>query len=590
MTEPTASAPPTSPAPAAAAPTPASVPESVLPPTVAVTALHLAIIAALAAVVFFFQLGQADFRDDIDAVQGQIVTDIIDGRGWILPARSQVILPKKPMLPPWIGALSARLRGSNADLFDARVPSALLALVCVLSVYGFARRAATANVGLWAVLILMATPQFVVEARDSRVDMVFATLVTCALFAGWQAGQQEERRASALLTGLCVALAILTKGPLGMVLVVLVLGLSGILAGPLPGWRTLLSPGPLAVALVLPALWYVAATVEHGWTFIRVHFLDENVSRLIGGQDRSPLWYYIGPFIAQGLPWVLVLPFVARDDSALPPRTRRFLWIWVLAMFAFFTLSLGKRRAYLLPLRPALALLTAGWMVGRLRRYPEQASGAGPWPAPLAHRIAGGVTLAALLAALALRWGIGGFGASAEEYSYFWRLYLQQSFVAVCLFILAVGVGLDLSISWVHHRRYQAAAALSASLLALGMGFAVAADAVARGQASSFRPFARQVAELIRADEPLRLLEVGEYRGTALQFHLRRGSGMVTAVQDAPACTAPGEGPYLVSEVWWNQQGCSKDPRWHEITRGGPPVNSQYARRLVLARFTPGPH
>ncbi|HSF57177.1 MAG TPA: hypothetical protein VLD83_03840, partial [Candidatus Binatia bacterium] len=78
-----------------------------------------------------------------------------------------------------------------------------------------------------------------------------------------------------------------------------------------------------------------------------------------------PVYYYIPYLFFEGLPWSLFLPFVlwdyfknrsfARGDDGV------FLMIWAGAMFVFFSLSIGKRPVYLLPLYPALALLTAAW-------------------------------------------------------------------------------------------------------------------------------------------------------------------------------------------------------------------------------------
>jgi hypothetical protein len=42
---------------------------------------------------------------------------------------------------------------------------------------------------------------------------------------------------------------------------------------------------------------------------------------------------------------------------------RLFIKIWLVVMFAFFSISLGKRAVYLLPLYPALAVLIAAWIV-----------------------------------------------------------------------------------------------------------------------------------------------------------------------------------------------------------------------------------
>jgi hypothetical protein len=72
-------------------------------------------------------------------------------------------------------------------------------------------------------------------------------------------------------------------------------------------------------------------------------------------------WYYVIQTPLDLLPWALFLPLVLpwvwkhRKDS----EAMRFLVSWTLPAFIFFSISLGKRALYLLPLFPAFAILIA---------------------------------------------------------------------------------------------------------------------------------------------------------------------------------------------------------------------------------------
>src|ERR1700687_6074161 len=303
------------------------------------TLLYLVILVPLALGVFTSQLGVADWEDDSESCGGQIVQEMLDGQGWVLPLRNGLHIPVKPPLFYWLGALSATVRHSGVDLLDARLPSAVLGMLCVIIVFWFARSVADESVGL-----------------------------SSALFLIYHVWSGEGGPRTALAAALCVGLATLSKGPLAIALVVSVMGATALVVPPAPTWRALVAPATLITGLALPALWYGAATVEHGVAFLHAHFYSENVSRVLGEHGRYPVWFYLGPLIAGGLPWMLALPWVVNAESALSPRTRRFLWVWVLAMLVFFSLSPGKRRAYLLPLRPALVLLLAGWLTPQLAR------------------------------------------------------------------------------------------------------------------------------------------------------------------------------------------------------------------------------
>ncbi len=548
--------------------------------------LHLAIIMPLALIIFFFRLGVADWRDEADTHEGLVMTQILAGESWVLPLRNGIHVPEKPLLHAWLSTVSAKLRGSGGDLWDARVPSALTAVAGALLVYWAARAMAGGAVGLWSALILITTPQFVITGRDSRVDMVFAAFLTAALLLTWRVWEGVGGRHTAILAGLCFGLATLAKGPLAPVLGVLVFGVTALVAQPAPGWRALLAPVPVLLCVGLPGLWYVAATVEQGMAFLRVHVFTENVGRFIGGKERI-LWYYVEPFFSMGVPWTIALPAAVAGTPGLSQRHRRFLWVWVAVMFVFLSLSLGKRRAYLLPLRPAMAILLAGWLVPQFARGRGRARTA--LPPPAARAIIAVSLLAMLAVVLALGLGFAGWGTSPEQWSYWWRLFFREHPITILAFALVVGVGLDQVLRALWQRRFERAAYALAVALAIGTALAISSDAIVRGQGVSTRPLARQIAAAVAPDQPLAFLDTHDENGISLQFDLRRHIAVVQSVGDNGSCTPPAPGAYLIAESLWDTRRCAADPAWQLIARGGPEVSTHRDRRMVFARYAPTP-
>ena len=574
---------PTKPAAQTAEDPAASAPLASAPTPKASWLLHLAILIPLALGLFLFQLGQADWEDDSESCGGQIMQEMVSGHGWILPLRNGRHMPVKPPLFYWLGALSARARHSGVDLLDARLPSALLATLGLVIVYLYTRRVAGASVALWASLILVTTPQFIIEARNSRVDMAFCVLLTAALFLAHQVWEGEAGRRAAVLAGLCLGLAALSKGPLAFALAVLVMLPLAIVAPPFPTWRALLAPATLITAVVVPGLWYAAATVQQGWAFLRLHVYTENVGRLLGEQGHFPLWWYVEPLFTGGLPWTIALPAAVPMESAVPQRTRRFLWLWTVAMFVFFSLSPGKRRAYLVMVRPALAILLAGWLVPQLARLRQT-----PRPATVprsVHVVIGLVIGVGLLCILGLRMGIGGFGTAETAWSHWWRQYLlEETRVAVTL-VIGVAIGAELMARWISQRRFEWAAGAFVGTLALGLGIGISAGAIVRGSGASFRPFAERLATQVDVTQPLAFFDVDDETAIALLFHLRRHVAVVSPRDAEHSCEPPTAGLYLVGERAWEARACFRDERWHAIEHGGPLVQSQQWRRLVLARY-----
>ena len=546
------------------------------------TLLYLVILVPLALGVFTFQLGVADWEDDSESCGGQIVQEMLDGQGWVLPLRNGLHIPVKPPLFYWLGALSATVRHSGVDLLDARLPSAVLGMLCVIIVFWFARSVADESVGLWSALMLITTAQFVLEARNSRVDIALCFFLTSALFLIYHVWSGEGGPRTALAAALCVGLATLSKGPLAIALVVSVMGATALVVPPAPTWRALVAPATLITGLALPALWYGAATVEHGVAFLHAHFYSENVSRVLGEHGRYPVWFYLGPLIAGGLPWMLALPWVVNGESALSPRTRRFLWVWVLAMLVFFSLSPGKRRAYLLPLRPALVLLLAGWLTPQLARLKAWRREARPPRA--VHIVIALLVIVSLITMLALRLGIAVWGDTEFDWSHWWRRYFQQHAVAPVMLVVGIGIGVE-SILWaLWQRRYERATFALTATAALALTIGVSATAIVRGDGASFRPFAQQVAAAVPATEPLAFFNLDDDREVAFLFHLDRHVPVESADAHAP-CTPRQPGLYLVLESNWENTPCFRDARWEPIMRGGPTVESHHWWRLVLARY-----
>jgi 4-amino-4-deoxy-L-arabinose transferase-like glycosyltransferase len=123
-------------------------------------------------------------------------------------------------------------------------------------------------------------------------------------------------------------------------------------------------PGVI-ITLLLAVGWYGLAATRGGESFVDRQLLRENLERFFGGSGHShPVYYYISYLFAQGLLWSLFLPFLFWDSFKQgfgSNEDRLFLWLWFSAMFVFFSVSLGKRPVYLLPLYPALALLIGVW-------------------------------------------------------------------------------------------------------------------------------------------------------------------------------------------------------------------------------------
>ena len=261
--------------------------------------------------------------------------------------------------------------GDAADRFfneaTIRFPSALYATLGVLLIYWLGRKIYDARTALLGAAILATMMIYQEQALSARVDMTLSFFVTLSLvlFYSLYRGYLKHPLWFYIFY-VVVGIGTLAKGPLGVLLPGLVAGSFVLLER---RWDLLrkfcLHPG-VVLTLVLAAGWYAIAVTRGGEGFFDRQILQENLNRFVGGSGHShPVYYYIPYLFSKSLPWGVFLPILLWDlfrSGVRASGDALFLKLWFLVMFAFFSISVGKRPVYLLPLYPAVCLLLAAWL------------------------------------------------------------------------------------------------------------------------------------------------------------------------------------------------------------------------------------
>jgi len=292
------------------------------------------------------------------------VFDIVHGGGVLLPQRAGVEIPSKPLLMHWLAALVSLVAG-GVNEFSVRLPSAGLAIAGVIVCYFYVRRLFDDVTALIAALILGTTFQYLQAATGARVDMTLTFFMEVAFFEFLLMAEGMTRRR--MLLYVAIALAVLTKGPIGLILP----GLVALIWIALERRWTLLREMNLVrgalVVLVLAGGWYLAALIEGGPEFFRKQILTENLLRFSGGGDFHeghihPFYYMELALFAGFMPWTILLPIVgvqaARAPLAVDPRLK-YIFVWFTAVLIFYNLPQSKRGVYLLCMYPAFATIIA---------------------------------------------------------------------------------------------------------------------------------------------------------------------------------------------------------------------------------------
>ena len=326
---------------------------------------HVILLIALCGVLYFPYLDSIPFFDKGEPREALAVQDIVQRGEWLVPLKRATDIPSKPPLFHWSAALVTKLTGSLNEV-TIRFPSALYATLGVLLIYGLGRKIFAAQTALLGAAILATTMVYQDQALSARVDMTLCFFVTLslALFYSLYRGHLKNPLWFYVFY-LVVGIGTLAKGPLGVLLPGLVAGSFALMERRWDMIRKFSFHPGVILTLVLAPGWYIIAVTRGGEGFFDRQILQENLARFVGGSGHShPVYYYIPYLFSQSLPWSLFLPVLLWDlfrNGFRSDGDVLFLKLWFLVMFAFFSISVGKRPVYLLPLYPALSLLLAGW-------------------------------------------------------------------------------------------------------------------------------------------------------------------------------------------------------------------------------------
>ena len=428
---------------------------------------------------------------------------------------------QKPPLYYWLAAGFGAASGGRVSELVARLPSALagIAAVLVTAKLGqmlFGRLA----VGLWSGALLLCAYRFAHTARRAQLDVLLLLFELLALLAFWRLEQgRGSRRSNLVLLHGATALALLTKGPVGLLPIAVMAAFLawerrlGELRQLLPIWGLLLSLGPVL-------LWIGAAVALSPPGFFDEAVMTNLFGRFFSGTAHArPFYYYAIQLPIDFLPWTALWPLatlVALRSSDRPEETqpRRFLLAWVGVMLVFFSLSAGKRGLYLLPAFPALALL-CGSALDRALETPDSAL------APWVGRALGvpAVALVVLGGALAAQGGLvverfPGFGLSGE------------------LGLALSGIGLAAIGGWlVLTRRRAPPAARVAVVIASCAAIELAVFALAYpgyDAEKSPRPIAEAATRIAAPGEPVGIFDHRALRGGILYYGRRQVVDLAT--------------------------------------------------------------
>jgi len=365
-------------------------------PALAVT-LSILWLILIGWVGYGWNLGSIGLIDETEPLFAEASRQMFVTGDWITPFFNGQTRFDKPALIYWCQAIAYAIIGVNE--WAVRLPSAIAALAVIsLSFYTLhvylarqdelehisrpTRRWLTAALGA---AIMALTPQMIVWGRTGVSDMLLTGCIATALlcfFLGYASKGEGNKVISNLSSQsllpnkwylafyVLIAGAILTKGPVGIVLPGLIIAAFLLYVGSLREvLREMRFFMGMLIVFGLSVPWYVLVIWRNGWNYINSFFGYHNLERFteVVNGHRGPWYFYFLVVLLGFAPYSVYLPVaIARlkfwqikywRSQERSQQLGLFAFVWFVGIFSFFTIAVTKLPSYVLPLMPAAAIL-----------------------------------------------------------------------------------------------------------------------------------------------------------------------------------------------------------------------------------------
>ncbi len=300
-----------------------------------------------------------------EAREGHVIKAMLETGEILFPLRLDSILPSKPPLFHWFSFSFAKFF-NTLNSYTLRLTSILSSCFFLIAFYSFSKKFLPTALACICSLFLFTTYGFFNLGVDGRVDMLFNFLILSAVFIWLErvflAYDAKEKisyieKKYYLLISLLLGLSVLTKGPIGFVLPVILILISSYLIFGFKAVFQILRPAWL-LAIIIPIIWYYFATDSYGYQIIEKQIFFENINRALGlkGITVKPWWFYLQHLFTQGLPWVFFILILNVNFLSVKDKRLKIILTLLFSIIFLLSFSAGKRRSYLLTALPFLIL------------------------------------------------------------------------------------------------------------------------------------------------------------------------------------------------------------------------------------------
>jgi len=324
----------------------------------------LVIVMALGSIVLSTNIGGYSIYLLDEAKNAQCATEMMESGSWIVPTFNGELRTDKPPLHYYFMSLAYAFFGVNE--FAARFFSVVFGVLTLATVYLFSQRYIGIRSAVFVSLALLSSIGFTLQFHLAVPDPYLIFLIVIAIFSFYE-GYISNKPVWIYSFYIACALAMLTKGPIGIIIpggVAIIFGV--IRNGVKLKWIKDLRPHHgLAIFLIITLPWYLSVGFMTDWAWVKGFFIDHNYNRFLnpleghGGFFLLPLGYLV----------VMALPLgifsISAIGQAIKGRANDFILLSLLTVgliLLIFMISATKLPNYVSPALPFFVILIGNYL------------------------------------------------------------------------------------------------------------------------------------------------------------------------------------------------------------------------------------
>lgn len=306
--------------------------------------------------------------------------NIVESNNWLTPYYFKNLRFQKPILFYWLVGISFKLFGIN--WFAARLPSILAGLGIIWLTFLLGNIFYNRKTAFIAIFVLTTIPFVFRFFRLALPEATLTLFITLAFYCFVKFIHNGFHSKGWLLFGICLGMSALTKGPIGIIILLFSLIIFRLWNKEVSFFLNKYFWLSISLGLVIGASWYVYAYLKHGssfWNFIIATEVSDRMRLFSRWSLTGKILEYLKNFpvyvfanFVDLLPWSVFLPFAIAKAFKTKEKKgdlSKILLSWLLTVFVIFSFALSRHTHYILPLSVPFALIIASFALHNNKLY-----------------------------------------------------------------------------------------------------------------------------------------------------------------------------------------------------------------------------